>query len=118
MFTQLLRAHQLQPSKMRLLLATLCVFLTVKVYALPRYWRGEEFPQRQKEIRSEGQGKDDEGEFFTQRLDHFNRNLQTTFQQRYFLNDTMFVETAASGVAPPVFLCVGGEGPPWTLEFS
>ena len=96
---------------MKQLLISLCgVFLTVKVNALPRYWRGEEFPRRQKE--GESHIKEEEGIFFTQRLDHFDRNLQTTFQQRYFLNDTMFVETAASGVAPPVFLCVGGEGPP------
>ena len=89
----------------------LCVILAVVTDAIPHYWRGEEFPRQQLQ---EKEKKDDEGIFFTQRLDHFDRNLPTTFEQRYFLNDTMFVEMSASGsgVAPPVFLCVGGEGPP------
>lgn len=46
--------------------------------------------------------------FLDQRLDHFNRELTTTFKQRYFLNDTFWKGEENA----PVFLCVGGEGPP------
>jgi len=49
---------------------------------------------------------DDSVVFFTQRLDHFDRQIQDTWQQRSFQNDTFFDGTG------PVFLCVGGEGPP------
>ena len=54
---------------------------------------------------------------FDQDLDHFNRQIGVTFKQRYFLNDT-FWSGASSGA--PVFLCVGGEGPPldWTVLVS
>jgi hypothetical protein len=44
--------------------------------------------------------------WFTQRLDHFDRQVTKTWQQRSFQNDTFFDGTG------PVFLCVGGEGPP------
>ena len=52
--------------------------------------------------------------FFDQKLDHFNRNDIRTFKQRYFINDQFFQ------VSGPVFLCVGGEGPPldWTVLFK
>ena len=44
--------------------------------------------------------------WFTSRLDHFDRQNTATWQQRSFQNATFF---NGSG---PVFLCVGGEGPP------
>lgn len=47
--------------------------------------------------------------FFEQKLDHFDRANHVTFQQRYFKNETYW-RGASSGA--PVFLCVGGEGPP------
>jgi len=43
--------------------------------------------------------------WFTSPLDHFDRQITDTFQQRSFVNSTFF---DGSG---PVFLCVGGEGP-------
>ena len=50
------------------------------------------------------------------RLDHFDRENTNTFEQRYFLNDTFWKGNADS----PVFLCVGGEGPPldWKVLVS
>lgn len=45
---------------------------------------------------------------FTQRLDHFDRQIDTTFQQRYFVDKTYYNGQPNT----PVFLCVGGEGPP------
>ncbi len=42
-----------------------------------------------------------------QMLDHFNAQDTRTWRQRYFVNETFF--DRATG---PVFLCVGGEGPP------
>jgi hypothetical protein len=45
---------------------------------------------------------------FEQKLDHFDRESEATFQQRYFLNDTFYKPDSDA----PVFLCVGGEGPP------
>ncbi len=44
--------------------------------------------------------------WFTQRLDHFDRQNGATWQQRSFQNASFFDGTG------PVFLCVGGEGPP------
>ena len=43
--------------------------------------------------------------WFTSPLDHFDRQVDTTFQQRSFQNATFFDGTG------PVFICVGGEGP-------
>ena len=52
-----------------------------------------------------------------QDLDHFNRQISVTFKQRYFLNDTFWTGSSSGA---PVFLCVGGEGPPldWTVLVS
>jgi len=45
--------------------------------------------------------------WFTSRLDHYDRTTPPSYwQQRSFQNDTFFNGTG------PVFLCVGGEGPP------
>jgi thymus-specific serine protease len=44
---------------------------------------------------------------FAQKLDHFNPQDSVTFNQRYFVDKTYYTSPDA-----PVFLCVGGEGPP------
>jgi len=46
--------------------------------------------------------------FVTQRLDHFDGANPATWQQAFYVNDTFF----KPGSSAPVFLCVGGEGPP------
>jgi hypothetical protein len=51
----------------------------------------------------------DRSKFFKQTLDHFNRQDGRTFNQRYFVNDTFWDGPESNG---PVFMCVGGEGPP------
>jgi hypothetical protein len=43
----------------------------------------------------------------TSRVDHFSAD-DRTFQQRYFINTTLYMQGS------PVFLCIGGEGPPLT----
>ena len=54
--------------------------------------------------------------FFEQSVDHFDRQNLNKFQQRYFVNDTYFVPDKSGkgkkAYSSPVFLCVGGEGPP------
>ena len=44
--------------------------------------------------------------YFSQKRDHFDASDTSTWQQAYYVNDTYFDGTG------PVFLCVGGEGPP------
>lgn len=44
--------------------------------------------------------------FRTQKLDHFSDSDTRTWQQRYFVNDTLWDEQTG-----PVFLMLGGEGP-------
>jgi len=46
--------------------------------------------------------------FMPQRLDHFDGSSTATWQQAYYVNDTFWTP----GSVAPVFLCVGGEGPP------
>lgn len=52
--------------------------------------------------------------YFTQKIDHFNRDDERTFQQRYFINSTYYDLSLTNEIKSnaPVFLCVGGEGPP------
>ena len=49
--------------------------------------------------------------FFTQVLDHFDPQNSNTWQQRYFIRNEFFEKNRHKQNAP-VFLCVGGEGPP------
>lgn len=70
-----------------------------------RYYQGKAY-ETSSELSASKRG---EGEYFTQQLDHFNRADSRTFEQRYFVNTT-FWKGADSNA--PVFLCVGGEGPP------
>jgi len=55
--------------------------------------------------------------YFDQRLDHFDRSNGDIFQQRYFVNTTYWKGPDSNA---PVFLCVGGEGPPldWQVLVS
>jgi len=46
--------------------------------------------------------------FVTQQQDHFDKSNTETWQQAYYVNDKYFQK----GSNAPVFLCVGGEGPP------
>eukprot|EP00658_Telonema_sp_P-2_P037547 TRINITY_DN2699_c0_g1_i1.p1 TRINITY_DN2699_c0_g1~~TRINITY_DN2699_c0_g1_i1.p1 ORF type:complete len:518 (-),score=124.16 TRINITY_DN2699_c0_g1_i1:465-2018(-) len=46
--------------------------------------------------------------YVTQAQDHFDLSNKRTWQQAYYVNDTFFTP----GSDAPVFLCVGGEGPP------
>ncbi|EGD81876.1 thymus specific serine peptidase [Salpingoeca rosetta] len=46
--------------------------------------------------------------YFTQWQDHFDGTNVNTWQQAYYVNDTFWKGDANA----PVFLCVGGEGPP------
>mmetsp|Transcript_39632 Transcript_39632/g.112375 ORF Transcript_39632/g.112375 Transcript_39632/m.112375 type:complete len:514 (-) Transcript_39632:108-1649(-) len=46
--------------------------------------------------------------FVTQRLDHFDGSNLKRWQQAYYVNDKAWKR----GSSAPVFLCVGGEGPP------
>jgi serine protease 16 len=87
-----------------LLIVPLCL-------AIPRWHQGRlVFDEAPKELNNKYSKK------FTQQLDHFDRENEATFDQRYFLNDTFWKGEDSS----PVFLCVGGEGPPldWTVLVS
>ena len=46
--------------------------------------------------------------YFTTLVDHFDKGNMRTWQQAYYVNDTFWVP----GSDAPVFVCVGGEGPP------
>ena len=50
--------------------------------------------------------RDASEQWFNQTLDHFDRTNHGSFSQRFFYNASFFDGTG------PVFLCVGGEGPP------
>mmetsp|Transcript_47357 Transcript_47357/g.119285 ORF Transcript_47357/g.119285 Transcript_47357/m.119285 type:complete len:490 (-) Transcript_47357:88-1557(-) len=48
--------------------------------------------------------------FYSQKLDHFDKQNRATWKQQFFVNDTFF-ERKADGSTGPVFLLLGGEGP-------
>jgi len=82
-----------------------CLWVPV-ILALPRRYQGRlVYDEEEKH----GAAHDRSGMYFTQVLDHFDRTNTDTFQQRYFVNATWW-QGADSGA--PVFMCVGGEGPP------
>lgn len=78
------------------------------VSALPRFQSFYQYARDFERLKHDKPAapNDDSVVFFTQRLDHYDRQVQATWQQRSFQNDTFFDGTG------PVFLCVGGEGPP------
>jgi len=81
------------------------------VAALPKRWQGKLMDGNQ-EVSSGASTSDHfSGEYFVNRVDHFDRLNTATFKHRYFVNET-FWKGADSGA--PVFMCVGGEGPPFT----
>ncbi len=90
----------------RLLCALFAVLLhACRVSALPRHpWR-----QAARAARVARTTDDGGALFFDQRLDHFAPGVSVTWRQRYFLNDSAW---QAGGRRGPVFVCVGGEGPP------
>ena len=47
--------------------------------------------------------------YVTQPRDHFDASDTKTWQQAYYVNDTFWTGPNSNA---PVFLCVGGEGPP------
>merc|ERR1719310_1174110 len=47
-------------------------------------------------------------QFVKQPQDHFDSSNTKTWQQAYYVNDTFW----SPGSSAPIFLCVGGEGPP------
>lgn len=81
-------------------------FLFTGAWGMPRLFqgrmRGYTLKYDATAIRS-----DEHDHYFTQHLDHFDRMETSTFQQRYFVNDTYWTGAADA----PVFMCVGGEGP-------
>jgi hypothetical protein len=90
------------------------VLLASQTLALPTFFQGKHLyngKTLEEHHRLMKQRDDPFAKAFDQRVDHFNPQNLATFKQRYFINDTFFagVESGA-----PVFLCVGGEGPPLT----
>lgn len=88
-------------------LAVLLAALPAAVNALPAIsnWHKYALEHAAEEEATKGKEVDPSEVRFTQRLDHFDRQVTKTWQQRSFQNDTFF---NGSG---PVFICVGGEGP-------
>lgn len=76
------------------------------VAAIPRKFQGK-FVDNTGVL--ENSRKDVNYQFVSQFVDHFNREDGRTFQQRYYVNTTYW---NANNSNSPVFLCVGGEGPP------
>jgi serine protease 16 len=112
-------SKRITEQKMFARLLILCSILPV-LLALPQRFKGkfvysaEDLKENKEQInykklyQQKGYVGDQSEKFFEQRLDHFDRSLTTTFKQRYFINDTFWKGDANA----PIFLCVGGEGPP------
>ena len=92
------------------------LFLSIDVcLSLPRWHQGKLYHDDRDYANSKDSSLGDIdtskfAKFHTQKLDHFDQANHNTFQQRYFVNTTFWKE----GSNAPVFLCVGGEGPPLT----
>lgn len=80
--------------------------LLAATYALPRWHQGRLVYDHGKV--EESVQADTVDKFFEQRVDHFDRQINSTFLQRYFVNETYWNGDENA----PIFLCVGGEGPP------
>ncbi len=79
------------------------------VFSIPHWHQGKIIHDAPKSDAKVSASVEDQYErFLVQKLDHFDRQLDTTFKQRYFVNTTFWKGDANA----PVFLCVGGEGPP------
>lgn len=79
--------------------------------ALPVFYRGQYLSQGAPLDTQLAAAEDPYAKSFQQRVDHFDRSNLDTFPQRYFINDTFWKGPESNA---PVFLCVGGEGPPLT----
>jgi serine protease 16 len=88
------------------LFSVLVAVLCAAVHGLPQWHQGR-FVYASQGAAKVQESRDES--FFVQKLDHFNRAVNGTFKQRYFVNATQWSEDTTS---PVVFLCVGGEGPP------
>jgi hypothetical protein len=86
---------------------TVLAQIALSIYALPHWHQGRLHYETQSGALSVGASTDGEY-FFEQTLDHFNRENNATFKQRYFVNETYWSKYSNA----PVFFCVGGEGPP------
>ncbi len=79
------------------------------VYAIPQLHQGKFIYDTPSKAPIVGDIIEDQYErFMPQKLDHFNRQLDTVFKQRFFVNTTFW----KGDTDAPIFLCVGGEGPP------
>jgi len=74
----------------------------------PRLFRTQTIDDQKLEL-----SLDRNNHFFTQNLDHFDRQNLETFEHRYFVNESYWKPEDPTS---PVFLCVGGEGPPLNWE--
>eukprot|EP01039_Chlorochromonas_danica_P003870 gene3870-4228_t len=78
-------------------------------FAIPRWYQGRFRYENEKNSLQSVDNLKNTGEFFFEQvLDHFDVHNNVTFKQRYFVNETYWSKEADA----PVFLCVGGEGPP------
>lgn len=101
------------------LFAALPLFLSQGVYGLPSRHNGRyvwENPHKSATLGASSVDRENEY-FLEQMVDHFDRSNGETFQQRYFMNTTYWKGAESNS---PVFLCVGGEGPPlnWLVLVS
>ena len=84
---------------------SLASFLVTLSHGLPRWHQGRVIHDHSSQYNDDDRTES----FFPQKLDHFNRVVNGTFKQRYFVNATQWKDT---NEIPVVFLCIGGEGPP------
>lgn len=87
----------------------LAISFLLTAAALPRWHQGKfRYDSENLSTKIAAAGGETGEFFFEQQLDHFNVWSNLTFKQRYFANETYWSKLPDA----PVFLCVGGEGPP------
>src|SRR3546814_73959 len=92
-----------------LAVSSLGLLLLQSANALPAFFQGQ-FLYNGLPLEKQVMAREDPyAKSFDQRVDHFDRSNTNSFAQRYFINDTFWQGPDSSA---PVFLCVGGEGPP------
>lgn len=84
----------------------LCVTWLLLTHALPH---GNYYQYKLQRSQASNSSNSEES-FFSQRVDHFDRNNIRQFNQRYFVNDNYWNRNN-NRLHAVVFLCVGGEGP-------
>ena len=86
----------------------ICLLLfAISEVAATHQWHSME---RQIKPKYFGNGGFVDPQYFDQRLDHFDGTNAANWSQAYYVNDTFW---AGPKSGAPVFLCVGGEGPPF-----